>query len=190
MQAVHAYAHAHDARIERAARACCNDIHLPIRVTTNHLGRALARLLARSGCNISRKEVAGRLGEATRPPLTYPRPDKPFSEPIPRPCTPSVPLYARSEQSQRAEPQLRATSLKNGTGSSYFRSPFSPYTRRYDTTLGSFRYSVPLMRLKFRLSFNSFAHPLDATDASCDDKFVKCVVTRSPKCTSQLFDVP
>ena len=40
----------------------------------------------------------GAQGGQTRPPLTYPRADKPFSEPIPRPCTPSAPLYARNEQ--------------------------------------------------------------------------------------------
>lgn len=97
-------------------------------------------VVQRLGCNISRRGRVGG-GKATRPPLTYPRPDKPFSEPIPpRPCTPSAP--ALQEASNRSD---SGVALKNGAGSSYFRSRHSP-PRPSDIL------RPPLMSLKFRFT--------------------------------------
>lgn len=127
------------------------------RPTTSSIARRL-------GCNISRKGDGGGEsgGGTTRPPLTYPRPDKPFLEPIPpRPCTPSAPLYARSEQSQRL-----GVALKNGAGNSYFRSPSS--SSSHPTIRPFFRYSIPLMSLKFR---SIYRRP-DIIDASRNDKLI------------------
>lgn len=76
------------------------------------------------------KVVARDGGEATRPPLTYPRPDKPFSEPIPpRPCTPSsAPARFMQEASNRGNRSAPAEerSRKLVLSTPLHTSPLSP----------------------------------------------------------------